>query len=50
MSMDKLTEDLEQAPEHSVVMLSASAHCPTGADLSQQDWTALVEVMAVKPI
>nr|XP_023657131.1 aspartate aminotransferase, cytoplasmic-like [Paramormyrops kingsleyae] len=46
VSMDKLTEDLEQAPEHSVVMLSASAHCPTGADLSQQDWSALAEVMA----
>ncbi|XP_076010420.1 putative aspartate aminotransferase, cytoplasmic 2 [Genypterus blacodes] len=43
--VEKLLEDLEGAPERSVVVLSASAHFPTGADLSQQDWRCIIKLM-----
>ncbi|XP_055368041.1 putative aspartate aminotransferase, cytoplasmic 2 isoform X2 [Betta splendens] len=43
--LEKLLEDLERAPEQSVVVLSASAHCPTGADLSRSQWAALAQLM-----
>uniref|UniRef100_UPI003AADEDE0 putative aspartate aminotransferase, cytoplasmic 2 n=1 Tax=Centroberyx gerrardi TaxID=166262 RepID=UPI003AADEDE0 len=43
--LEKLLEDLERAPEQSVVVLSASAHCPTGADLSQKDWALITQLM-----
>lgn len=45
--VEKLLEDLEGAPERSVVVLSASAHYPTGADLSQQDWRRITKLMMV---
>ncbi|KAM4616833.1 putative aspartate aminotransferase, cytoplasmic 2 [Polymixia lowei] len=43
--LEKLLEDLERAPEQSVVVLSASAHCPTGADPSQKDWGRITQLM-----
>ncbi|XP_071387411.1 putative aspartate aminotransferase, cytoplasmic 2 [Centroberyx affinis] len=43
--LEKLLEELETAPEQSVVVLSASAHCPTGADLSQKDWALITQLM-----
>uniref|UniRef100_A0A668AXK4 aspartate transaminase n=1 Tax=Myripristis murdjan TaxID=586833 RepID=A0A668AXK4_9TELE len=43
--VEKLLADLEQAPEQSVVVLSASAHCPTGADLSEQHWALIIQLM-----
>ncbi|XP_028269732.1 putative aspartate aminotransferase, cytoplasmic 2 [Parambassis ranga] len=43
--LEKLLEDLEQAPERSVVVLSASAHYPTGADLSQKQWAMVTQVL-----
>ncbi|XP_061115484.1 aspartate aminotransferase, cytoplasmic-like isoform X2 [Conger conger] len=43
--VEHVLEDLEQAPELSVVMVSAPGHCPTGADLSHEDWKLLAEVM-----
>ncbi|KAG9354782.1 hypothetical protein JZ751_001495 [Albula glossodonta] len=44
--MEHLLQDLEEAPELSVIMLSACGHCPTGADLSQKQWKLVIEVMA----
>ncbi|KAA0713706.1 Aspartate aminotransferase, cytoplasmic [Triplophysa tibetana] len=43
--MDGLLHDLENAPDHSVVLLFASGHSPTGADLSQEEWKRVAEVM-----
>ena len=44
--IDRLLEDLETAPERSVVVLSASAH-PTGADLSREHWALIAQLMMV---
>ncbi|XP_042344871.1 putative aspartate aminotransferase, cytoplasmic 2 [Plectropomus leopardus] len=43
--LEKLLEDLEKAPEQSVVVLSASAHYPTGADLSQNQWAVITKLL-----
>uniref|UniRef100_UPI0037E91A78 putative aspartate aminotransferase, cytoplasmic 2 n=1 Tax=Semicossyphus pulcher TaxID=241346 RepID=UPI0037E91A78 len=43
--LEKLLEDLGRAPEQSVVVLSASAHYPTGADLSQGQWAAITQLI-----
>lgn len=43
--MEKLLEDLENAPAQSVVVLSASAHYPTGADLSQNQWVSVTQLL-----
>ncbi|AWP06831.1 putative aspartate aminotransferase cytoplasmic-like [Scophthalmus maximus] len=43
--LEKLLEDLERAPERSVVVLSASAHYPTGADLTQNQWAVITQLM-----
>lgn len=45
--VQKMMEDLEMAPEQSVIVLSASAHCPTGSDLSQKHWRLLTQLMVV---
>ncbi|KAK2837472.1 hypothetical protein Q5P01_014684 [Channa striata] len=43
--LEKLLEDLERAPEQSVVVLSASAHYPTGADLSKNQWAVVTQLI-----
>ncbi|XP_044052112.1 putative aspartate aminotransferase, cytoplasmic 2 [Siniperca chuatsi] len=43
--LEKLLEDLERAPEQSVVVLSASAHYPTGADLTQNQWAVITQLI-----
>ncbi|XP_069555744.1 putative aspartate aminotransferase, cytoplasmic 2 [Brachyistius frenatus] len=43
--LEKIVEDLERAPEKSVVVLSASAHYPTGADLSPNQWSAITQLI-----
>ncbi|CAL8247631.1 unnamed protein product [Merluccius merluccius] len=43
--VEKLLEDLERAPERSIVVLSASAHYPTGADLSREHWALITQLM-----
>ncbi|XP_030643784.1 putative aspartate aminotransferase, cytoplasmic 2 [Chanos chanos] len=43
--LDKMLEDLEKAPEKSLVVLSASGHYPTGSDLSQSEWKLVAEVL-----
>ncbi|XP_071338631.1 putative aspartate aminotransferase, cytoplasmic 2 isoform X2 [Trachinotus anak] len=45
LCLEKLLEDLEGAPAQSVVVLSASAHYPTGADLSQEQWTVITQLL-----
>lgn len=46
--VEEMVEDLEKAPEQSVVVLSASGHSPTGADLSQDEWKRVTEILVVK--
>lgn len=48
--LEKLLEDLEKAPEQSVVVLSASAHYPTGADLSQNEWAVITKLIVVTDV
>uniref|UniRef100_A0AAV2MT36 aspartate transaminase n=1 Tax=Knipowitschia caucasica TaxID=637954 RepID=A0AAV2MT36_KNICA len=43
--LDKLVEDLERAPHQSVVVLSASCHYPTGADLTDNQWDIITQIM-----
>ncbi|XP_068995076.1 putative aspartate aminotransferase, cytoplasmic 2 [Embiotoca jacksoni] len=43
--LEKIVEDLERAPEKSVVVLSASAHYPTGADPSPNQWSAITQLI-----
>ncbi|XP_072289398.1 putative aspartate aminotransferase, cytoplasmic 2 [Eucyclogobius newberryi] len=43
--LDKLVEDLERAPQRSVVVLSASGHYPTGADLSENQWDIITQII-----
>ncbi|KAM9857791.1 putative aspartate aminotransferase, cytoplasmic 2 [Aulostomus maculatus] len=43
--LEKLLKDLEGAPERSVVVLSASAHYPTGADLSLDQWATITQLI-----
>uniref|UniRef100_A0A1A8DZZ8 Aspartate aminotransferase n=1 Tax=Nothobranchius kadleci TaxID=1051664 RepID=A0A1A8DZZ8_NOTKA len=40
-----LLHDLENAPEHSIFVLHACAHNPTGTDPTQEEWKAIAEVM-----
>lgn len=40
-----LLDDLEKAPEHSVFVLHACAHNPTGTDPTQEEWKTIAEVM-----
>uniref|UniRef100_A0A665W177 aspartate transaminase n=1 Tax=Echeneis naucrates TaxID=173247 RepID=A0A665W177_ECHNA len=45
--LEKLLEDLRGAPERSVVVLSASSHYPTGADLSRNQWAMISQLIMV---
>ena len=42
-----MLEDLSKAPEHSVVILHACAHNPTGSDPTQEEWYKILEVVKV---
>ena len=42
-----MLEDLSKAPEHSVVILHACAHNPTGSDPTQEEWHKILEVVKV---
>lgn len=46
--VDDMLHDLENAADHSVVVLFAAGHSPTGADLSQEEWKRVAEVMMVR--
>ncbi|MBN3300572.1 AATC protein, partial [Amia calva] len=45
VAVEWLLEDLEAVPEQAVIVLSASGHCPTGADPSQEQWASIAQVM-----
>ncbi|XP_056320443.1 putative aspartate aminotransferase, cytoplasmic 2 [Danio aesculapii] len=45
LCVENMVQDLENAPEHCVVVLFVSGHNPTGAELSQEDWKRVAEVM-----
>uniref|UniRef100_G3N500 Aspartate aminotransferase n=1 Tax=Gasterosteus aculeatus aculeatus TaxID=481459 RepID=G3N500_GASAC len=40
-----LLDDLEKAPEHSVFVLHACAHNPTGTDPTREEWKQISEIM-----
>ena len=43
-----MLEDLDQAPNESIVMLHVCAHNPTGCDPSREDWGKILEVVKRK--
>jgi aspartate/tyrosine/aromatic aminotransferase len=43
-----LLEDIEEAPEDSVIVLHMAAHNPTGCDLTQEQWEQVADVMEVR--
>ncbi|XP_029203906.2 aspartate aminotransferase, cytoplasmic-like [Acropora millepora] len=45
LDFDGLCADLESAPEHSIILLHACAHNPTGVDPSQEQWKKIAEIM-----
>jgi len=45
VDLNGMLADLRALPAHSVVLLHACCHNPTGVDLSPEDWQALVEVI-----
>ncbi|XP_047478353.1 aspartate aminotransferase, cytoplasmic-like [Penaeus chinensis] len=45
LDFDGMIEDLQNAPENSVVILHACAHNPTGVDPTQDQWKKIADVM-----
>nr|BAM10994.1 aspartate aminotransferase 1 [Buergeria buergeri] len=45
LDLKGLLEDLENAPEHSIFLLHACAHNPTGTDPTQEEWKQVADVM-----
>jgi len=43
-----MLEDLDKAPNESIVMLHVCAHNPTGCDPSNEDWHKILEVVKRK--
>jgi aromatic-amino-acid transaminase len=41
----RMTAALDAAPEGSVIVLHACCHNPTGADLTQEQWTRVIEIV-----
>uniref|UniRef100_A0A8C5HYE2 aspartate transaminase n=1 Tax=Gouania willdenowi TaxID=441366 RepID=A0A8C5HYE2_GOUWI len=48
--LERLLGDLDTAPERSVVVLSASAHYPTGADLCQSQWAVIAQLITKRKL
>ncbi|PSN48874.1 hypothetical protein C0J52_09655 [Blattella germanica] len=44
-ALKRMIEDLQNAPENSVIVLQVCAHNPTGCDLTKQQWIRLADVM-----
>jgi aromatic-amino-acid transaminase len=42
---EEMLASLKSLPERSVVLLHGSCHNPTGVDLSQSQWRAVIEVL-----
>ncbi|MED6245833.1 Golgi Transport [Ataeniobius toweri] len=45
LDLTGLLDDLEKAPEHSIFILHACAHNPTGTDPTQEEWKTISEIM-----
>ncbi|KAG5895415.1 hypothetical protein JTB14_029426 [Gonioctena quinquepunctata] len=45
IDINGLLEDLANAPEHSVIILQACAHNPTGCDPTMEQWKRIAEVI-----
>uniref|UniRef100_A0A3P9QAZ3 Aspartate aminotransferase n=1 Tax=Poecilia reticulata TaxID=8081 RepID=A0A3P9QAZ3_POERE len=45
LDLTGLLDNLEKAPEHSIFILHACAHNPTGTDPTQEEWKTIAEVM-----
>ncbi|XP_038208942.1 aspartate aminotransferase, cytoplasmic-like isoform X2 [Zerene cesonia] len=45
IDFDGMIEDLQSAPENSVIILHACAHNPTGIDPTQEQWIKIADVM-----
>lgn len=43
-------EDLENAPDNSIILLHACAHNPTGVDPDQEQWQRIAEIMKRKKL
>eukprot|EP00980_Cylindrotheca_fusiformis_P004385 scaffold925_cov129-Cylindrotheca_fusiformis.AAC.38 len=48
LDLDGMLEDLEGAPDGSVILLHACAHNPTGCDPNSEQWRALMDVLKKK--
>ena len=45
-----MLEDLQQIPEGDVVLLHGCCHNPTGADITQEQWDQVIEVLAERKL
>lgn len=50
IDFDGLIEDLENAPENSVIILHACAHNPTGSDPTVEQWNKIADVIMEKKL
>jgi aspartate aminotransferase len=50
LDFEGLKEDLRNAPEHSVVLLHACAHNPTGVDPTQEQWKEISNIVKEKKL
>lgn len=48
LNLSGMLADLEALPEHSVVILHACCHNPTGVDLAPADWQAVISLLQRK--
>lgn len=48
LDLKGMLEDLEEAPEQSVVLLHACAHNPTGVDPKPEEWRQIAQVISKK--
>ena len=48
VDFDGMIEDLREAPAHSVIVLHACAHNPTGCDLTKEQWIKVADVVQVR--
>lgn len=50
VDFEGMLEDLDSAPEKSVIILHAIAHNPTGMDLDENQWKSVADVMKAKKL
>lgn len=48
LDFDGMVRDIRAAPEHSIILLHACAHNPTGVDPTQEQWRQLSDVIKEK--